>query len=453
MKSICTTSLILFVCLGWSASPANAQSGYGSPSLLPLPSVVPANSSTVPATYYSPTQTAPSTYAYGAGSVYAPQAQALPQPQAQQAPGTILTPPGEDRTAFGDELASSCCGESLCCEPACGHWFGAVAGLVMTRNRANPYWTTYETNNNVNQLMNTQNAKADWVGGGQITVGYGFGGVGAGCGGCGECGGYNPCGCYGPGIAFTYWGLGQMNGYAELTDPNNNLSTPINLQTQTGDVMIGSNPASYYFDNSPDQRIWRNDRVNNFELNFIQGPILTGGRLTVVGLAGFRYFRFDERLTYGSVAFGHSFGDNGGADEAYLSFRTTNNLFGAQVGALLNYSITQRFGAFFVPKVGVFGNQMNSHTTLLSGNGLQGFDIYGHKSDVSLLGELDAGLNYALLPNLWVFGGYRVVGVTNLALADNQFLPYLADTAGFAQVKQSGSLILHGALFGIAYLY
>ena len=44
---------------------------------------------------------------------------------------------------------------------------------MMGRNRANPFWTTYQTNNNVNQLMNTQNAEANWAGGGQVTVGYG----------------------------------------------------------------------------------------------------------------------------------------------------------------------------------------------------------------------------------------------------------------------------------------
>jgi hypothetical protein len=304
--------------------------------------------------------------------------------------------------------------------------------------------------------MNTQNAKADWVGGGQITVGYGFAGA---CGGCGPCGGLNPCGgCYGPGILFTYWGLGQMNGFSEINDPNNNISTPINL----GYVDIGGTPAADFFDNSPSQRVWRNDRVNNYELNVIQGPVLGNGRVTVVGLAGFRYFRFDERLTYGSVGFGSDWGDNNGADEAYLRFRTANNLFGVQIGALLNYAVCPRFGVFFIPKVGIFGNQMNSRTTLESGNGILGnisnpgpqpFDIYGHKSDVSMMGELDFGLNYAITPNWWIFGGYRVLGVTNLALADNQFLPYLADAQGYREIKQSGSLILHGGLFGVAYLY
>lgn len=448
MKSLCTAGLLVCASLGWATSPAFAESAYGAPSLLPLPSVVPVDSSAVSASYNARTASA---YSSSYNSGYSNYSNYSGYTQAQEIPpGAILTAPeGDQRTAFGNELASSGCCDSCCCEPTCAHWFGGVAGLVMTRNRANPYWTSYETNNNPNQLMNTQNARADWVGGGQVSIGYGF------CGAAAPCGGLNPCGCYGPGVLFTYWGLGQMDGFSEVTGTNN-ISTPINL----GFVDIGGNPASDYFDNASNQRIWRNDRVNNFELNVLQGPVLGTGRLTVVGLAGLRYFRFDERLTYGSAI--NEFGDNGGADEAYLRFRTANNLFGAQIGALLNYQVCPRVGVFFIPKVGIFGNQMNSRTTLESGNGIIGtindpgpqpFDIYGHKSDVSLLGELDFGLNYAILPNLWVFGGYRVLGINNLALADNQFLPYLADAQGYREIKQSGSLILHGGLFGMAFLY
>lgn len=450
MKSFFMAGLVLFASLACLANQAHAQGGYGAPSLLPLPSVVPVDSSAVATNYNART-----TSAYGSiYSSYQPQVQEVP-------PGAILPPQGDQHTAFGEQVVGDCgCGEPCCAEPACCHWFGAIGGLVMTRNRANPYWTTYETNNNPNQLMNTQNARADWVGGGQITVGYGFAGAAPACGDCcNPCGSCSPCGgCYGPGILFTYWGLGQMDGFSEINDPNNNLSTPINL----GFVDIGANPASYYFDNAASHRQWRNDRVNNFEINVIQGPAFNYGRVTVLGLLGFRYFRFDERFTFGSLAGGFDWGDNGGNEEAYLRFRTVNNLYGAQIGALLNYAVCPRMGVFFIPKVGIFGNQMNSRVQLQSGSGITGtindpgpqpFAIYGHKSDVSMLAELDTGLNFQILPGLWGFVGYRVLGINNVALADNQFLPYLADAQGYREIKQSGSLILHGGFAGLAFLY
>ncbi len=317
----------------------------------------------------------------------------------------------------------------------------------MSRNRANPYWTTFQTNNNPNQLMNTQNAVAGWSGGGQVTVGYGF----CGCSGCGDCCG--GCGSGGPGIAFTYWSVADMNGYSEVTDQTGNINTALSTPIDLGGVFIGANPASGFFDNAHQQKIWRSDSIQNFEVNVLQGQFYNNGFLQVVGLAGFRYFRFDETLTYGSVAFGFNFGDNGGADEAYLKFRCTNNLYGAQLGALINTMLTNRLGVFFIPKAGLFGNQMVCRTELFSGDGISSFDIKAYKSDVAFLGEVDTGINYAITPSIRAFVGYRVIGIANLALADNQFLPFLADSAGFAQVKQSGALIMHGGFAGLAWAF
>jgi hypothetical protein len=328
----------------------------------------------------------------------------------------------------------------------------------MTRNRANPYWTTFQTNNNPNQLMNTQNAGAGWAGGGQVTLGYAFcgcNGCGDGCDQCGQCGQCGPCASAGPALAFTYWGLTPMTGFSSVTDQTGNINTALSTPINLGGVTISGNPAGSYFDNAHEQRIWRSDRVNNFEANLLQYGMINTGRLQVAALAGFRYFRFSESLTYGSVAFGHNFGDNGGANEAYLGFRCVNNLFGGQLGAFFNYAVTDRFGVFFIPKVGIFGNQMNSQTLLYSGDQAANptYNIAANKSDVSVLGELDSGVNWAWTDNVRLYMGYRVIGVANVALADNQFLPFLADTQGFGQVKQSGSIIIHGAMAGFVWAF
>ena len=95
---------------------------------------------------------------------------------------------------------------------------------------------------------------------------------------------------------------------------------------------------------------------------------------------------------------------------------------------------------FVIPKAGIFGNQMNVRNAAVSpATALKASTSSTHKSDVSFLGEIDTGLNYAFTPNLRAFLGYRVVGVANLALADNQFLPFLADTQGFAQSSKTAA--------------
>ncbi len=466
MKSLCTACLLLFVSLGWAASAANAQSGEDrAPTLLPLPDAAPMLSAppalnTPPTTNTNGKTLEPYHSAFASRSNPATPAPADPAPAVPSAPGAGPAANPSDLADAGDPSLWDDCGCQSCKN---GGWFTYFGALAMTRNRANPYWTTYQTNNNPNQLMNTQNAGAGWAGGGQVTVGYGFGSCcntcASPCGGNGAADQCNPCGGYGcgagPAIAFTYWGLTPMNGFASTVDQTNNINTALSTPIDLGGVNINGQPAGSFFDNAHEHRLWRTDRFNNFEVNLFQGNLLNAGRLSVAGFAGFRYFRFAENLTFGSVAFGHNFGDNGGADEAYMGFTCVNNLYGAQIGSVFNYALTDRFGLYFVPMAGIFGNQMNCRTLLYSGDQANNptYDITAHKNDVSFLGELDSGFNWAMTNNVRVYFGYRVVGIANLALADNQFLPFLADTAGFAQVKQNGGMILHGATAGFVWMF
>ena len=47
--------------------------------------------------------------------------------------------------------------------------------------------------------------------------------------------------------------------------------------------------------------------------------------------------------------------------------------------------------------------------------------------------------------------GYRVVAITDIALADDQFPQYIVDVPEIAHIDGHGSLILHGAFAGLTY--
>ena len=96
---------------------------------------------------------------------------------------------------------------------------------------------------------------------------------------------------------------------------------------------------------------------------------------------------------------------------------------------------------------------MNGRTLLYDGNGNVAYDIGAHKTDFSMLAELDTGFTWFWRPNVFGYIGYRVVGISNIALSDTQFLPYLADEKGFGQVKENGSLILHGVMIGGGFFF
>ncbi|HTU26570.1 MAG TPA: BBP7 family outer membrane beta-barrel protein, partial [Pirellulales bacterium] len=243
---------------------------------------------------------------------------------------------------------------------------------------------------------------------------------------------------------------------------NSFLGTPIDMTTSAGSLGLNGHQVDYYFDGTSHQAIWRTDRYLNLEINGLVQPIYNNpGCFSATLLGGFRYFRFQDTLTYGSASNSFNFGDDGGAQAAYLQSNVTNNLFGGQIGTLLNFAITPTWGLYAIPKAGVFGNQINITNQLYSGNGAVAYDrVSGqlfnyHASQVgcSLLGEFDAGAYWWMTPNCQLYAGWRVIGVSQVALADNQFLPYIADYAGFQTVKANGDLILTGAFAGLSFAF
>jgi hypothetical protein len=499
---------------GGGSNAGSGYGGYGSPSLLPLPST---SSSYYgggqPASAYAATE-APYQSAGGA-------AEPIPAPAldgySSGAPNNQPSP--SDRTSggsispyssgsSGDAIlgGSACNGAAGCGAGGCnlfsgcgcwcgGPWFGTIGGLGLTRNEPNRFWTTYETNNNPNQLMNTQFAGPAWGGGGEVNVGRWFGpnsslggapmgggslaGLGAGAGGgflgglgggffgggvgaggygggggggCGGCG--DSCGCCPWGIMATYWGVSPLTSSAGLTSPTNTLSTPIDLgYTSITNSVFTNTGAGTFFDNSHQQSLSRVDRINNVELNFITQSFLCTPRTQAFWLAGVRYFRFDETLTYGAAAYGHTFTDNNGAYACYLRDRSVNNLVGPQIGVQLTHWVCPRFGLFITPKFGIYGNFASTQNTLYTGDGYTQWNIKASQNQFSTLGQLDVGGNFLIKPWCSIYAGYRLVAVDQVALADNQFLPFLADTVGFGQPKTNGSLLLHGAFGGLVFRF
>jgi hypothetical protein len=429
MRSACTAALVLLAGHVLTAPQVAAQYAANGP----LPPV--ATFGVVTASYDLPAVNSPS------DSIFT--SEPAPASAGEPAAGQIID--GADgSTDFQQAVAGEWCDS---CDASCGCFFGALGGLAMGRNRPNAYWTSYEASID-DLVLNTQSAGANWTGGWQINVGYLFGNGGGGCGAnsCGPCGPCGTCGCgfTGPGIGFTYWGLGNMSGFAQANSATDELNATFSLldpSTVSGQVEIGGQPFSDFFDDSASHRIMRDDSAANYELNLYFGAF-NHYHWTVVPFIGFRYFRFDERLIFAGLAGGATWGGNGGLDQAALSFRTTNDLYGLQLGTYANYWIANRFSWFIGPKVGIYGNQMSNRALLARGDGVVGFDATANKSDFSLLGEIDTGFTWFFGPRFMAYAGYRVLGVTNVALADNQFVQ------GIGDVKQSGSLILHGLMMG-----
>ncbi len=362
-------------------------------------------------------------------------------------------------------MACGCAG-SDCWAGDCGlqsghSWYGYVGGLVMGRDRSNKFWTTFETGNNANQLMYFPGA--DWGGGFETTIGFAWSGCdnfgAAGCAsGCGDC---NSCGSgYRHGIEATYWGVWGLDAEDSRRSETNQLSSPLDLGFVN--VPTAGLPASVFFDNAREHRLSRDGQVQNVEINLVDFITPTYGRdVQFQWLVGARFFKFDEFLQFASVSSGNEFGSDGGLNEAYLDLDVENNLIGAQIGGRADWRVHRAWRVFAGTKVGVFANDINFDTRLSRGDGALAtfestgntFDLHAHETDVSLLAQIDLGLAWDFSRHWSANIGYRAVGISGLALADDQLPAFLAAEQDWTDIDSNGSMILHGGFAGLEFRY
>jgi hypothetical protein len=321
----------------------------------------------------------------------------------------------------------------------------------MGRTGANKTYTTFDQTNQAHQLLYFP--PSDWGGGADMRIGYWFG-----CGSCGDpCSCSNSCGSSGrAGIEVAYWGVWGMNGVASITDAAVGANQLGTVQNDGFVGFLAPDDASLWFDNARAVRLLRNDEVNNVEVNFLYMPCCEAcNRFQMTALAGFRYFQFRDDLTWDQFA---GTGLPGGdPNEAITVTNVSNNLFGFQIGAYLNYQVCNRWSVFAVPKVGIYGTHIAGYNSMFLSDGtVARFDANGDAlrfnnsaNTFSMLGQIDIGFNWCFSRNWSFVGGYRVVAASGVALADNQVPQFFADEAGWKTIKTNGDLILDGVFTGI----
>ncbi len=320
-------------------------------------------------------------------------------------------------------------------------WYFSAAGLIMGRDKASRVWTTFETNNNPNQLMNTEDAYPEWRGGFEVHLG-------------------RQIACNRWAIDLGYWRVDDFQAATSQTHANS-VSSPLlfnDLEFAVGD------PVQDYFDGAQEHRITRRNSLYNIELNLIESNVPAQGDSlwTYRKMLGVRYFRFDEDLTFASLDLGGTWGGNGGADEAFLQDSVENNLVGAQLGFRLDRQLGHQ-GSFFIhPKMGVYNNRIQNRFDLRRGDGVAAmptafsgvagnYPVESTTDAVSFLTELGLGFAWQATPRWSFFGGYRVVVLSGMGLADSQIPQYIVDIPEIADIDHQDTLVLQGAFFGAAY--
>jgi len=224
------------------------------------------------------------------------------------------------------------------------------------------------------------------------------------------------------------------------------------------ELYFGGVAAQNWFDGAREHRLYRQDEFHNVEINLVREQLAWScdSPWDIGWSLGVRYFRFQDYLEFGTLAHSGSGWDDY-AHTAYLSDNIVNNLIGAQFGFDAAYRLCDSVRVFITPKVGLYGNYMTSDFEAYTGSGIQGhgpyayFPVNTNRTGLSFLTQIDLGVDWRFAANWSARAGYRVVAITGVGLAEDQFPQYICDTPEIEAVSHYSSLVLHGAFVGLTY--
>lgn len=244
---------------------------------------------------------------------------------------------------------------------------------------------------------------------------------------------------------------------------------PITLVTDFGQIgQIGGLTHEQAYDIADVHEVRRDMSIQNAELNLLrmgrQTRTRRGREAIYEYLLGFRYFKFDESLTYSAFGIRPNTFAGGDISRADYVANVENELYGAQFGGRSELSLTKRMGMLIGLKAGIFQNNFSSSqrasVTALDGqqrvaqilnNPNQGtpFNFAGEDQDYTMLGEVDLGLTYRLTNGVRLRGGYKGIFVDDVAFAENQGNSNFNDIVANSTPSANEDLILHGGYFGL----
>jgi hypothetical protein len=185
-----------------------------------------------------------------------------------------------------------------------------------------------------------------------------------------------------------------------------------------------------------------------------------GPRCQVSTLAGIRYLRVDDDFLYRSE---WERMDTNGTGWHQYNVEVDNQLVGFQIGANGAYYMgaCRRFGLHCYSNAGIYGNRAevsqwmdsSSGMTRYANNGNPGSYTNSDDTNVAFLGELRLGASYQCTCNCRLYGGYRVLGITGVAVSYDQVPDYFSSPAQVGIINCRGSYFLHGMQTGIEFLY
>ena len=342
--------------------------------------------------------------------------------------------PASDQPASNEPLTTNSqagCDDgcrSSCCNGPCPSCYASVDALFLFRDpRLNRQAIVVDPNTNTT-FLSTSDLDFDGDAGVRATIGMRV--------------------CGGRTLEFTYFSLfeGNANAAASSADPAAFLIFPDNL---FGNVFVNADRVGVNYSSS----------LNSFELNC---PCCCGCSdqccnecANQCGFGDVRYQSFEWFTGFRYINIGEDLNITaerdiaGGVEQGNYDIRTTNHLYGVQIGARERRT-RGRFGWEATGKFGIFANDATQTQSVTDFPNFQlRPTVSSSGTQVAFIGDTNLSALYRLTEVWNLRAGYNLIWIEGLALAPDQLDFDFASATGGSQLHSGGGLFLHGVNVGI----
>lgn len=235
-------------------------------------------------------------------------------------------------------------------------------------------------------------------------------------------------------VEVSYYWISPWDTSAQAIDPAGNLTSPFTI--------LSGFPLNKFLDNNTLVEIREVSRLENGEINLKHTLSLPAGDPTIALLFGVRHVAVREEFDYSSQPVG--------ADPVSVRARTNNNIWGPQIGGLVDCGCHDVW--FHMEGKAALCDNECDRDLAANVNGANATHARIFHSGTAEVADISASLVWRPLPVLTATIGYQALWCDELALAARNFAPdptTLTNAAAEPAINTRGTLIYHGPFAGL----
>ena len=242
----------------------------------------------------------------------------------------------------------------------------------------------------------------------------------------------------------TYMGIYDIGFTESVTASQVSPFIPFGLTTVFSDYGVNIDP-TLGLDQGETYTLNYQSDLQSTEFSYRRYWVGNNPRISGTYLAGARYIRMTEELTFSALALD----ELSEPVNTSLLWDSENDMVGFQFGGDAWIQLRQGLRIGNETKVGIYNNRYRFRRLVNTANEAFNFDISTKDDQIAFAGESSLDMVADILPSFSIRAGYRALYMNSLVTAGNNVNPDITTTALLTQADA----VYHGFQAGLEYIY